>query len=162
MSSIDQELSEVFRTPFTFARRPSPVDGDLRPGWRLPALVLMLDMASRGGKSSFPRLHLLNWALRSPMGRDALLNAIEGKEGPVSLLIRYEPGFHRAIAMAAGIGLVGYVGGKRVALRDLGRQASRVIRSAEGLLEAEQDFLQALGFGLTEKRVRELVWGGVR
>lgn len=158
--SIDAELVEALNAPFTFRRRPSPVDGDLRPGWRLPVLLLMLANSSRGGRSSFPRLHLMNWALRSTSGRKALLSAIKGLGGPESLLIRYEPGFHRAIAMAAGIGLVRYANGKRVVLTSLGRRAAEVIDSADGLLEPEKAFLRELGYNLTEKLVDQLVWGG--
>lgn len=161
MIGVDREFVEALSAPFTFARRPSPVDGDLRPAWRLPVLLLILDMSSRGRKSSFPRLHLLNWALRSPTGRESLLAAIRGEEARSSLLIRYEPSFHRAIAMAAGIGLVGFVGGKRVVLRDFGVEAAGVIRNAEGVLTTEKDFLATVGFQITEKLVQTLVWGGL-
>ncbi len=52
--------------PFRFKRKPMPIAAELRPDWKMATLLLILDVSSYAGKSSLKRLHLLNWAIRSP------------------------------------------------------------------------------------------------
>lgn len=50
---------------------------DHRPLYKIGQILLILHIASRGGKSSLPRLHLFNWALKSAERREMLLRAAE-------------------------------------------------------------------------------------
>lgn len=47
-----------------FQRRPAPVMAEHRPLYKICQILLVLHLASRGGKSSLLRLHLFNWALK--------------------------------------------------------------------------------------------------
>ena len=66
----------------------------------------MLHMASRGGKASFGKLHVLNWALRSQEGSKALLDILERRFSPGTVIVRIEPSLNRAVDLAHGEGLV--------------------------------------------------------
>jgi hypothetical protein len=54
---------------FRFTRRPMAIAAELRPDWKIGAVLLILHLSSHGGKSSLRRLHILNWALRSSKNR---------------------------------------------------------------------------------------------
>lgn len=156
---LDDELIQALDTAFLFSRRPSPVGGEFRPSWRIAVLLLILNTSCRGGRSSFPRLHVLNWGLRSSSAREALMSAVEGTPGLDSVLIRYEPSFHRAIILAKGLGLIDFDQGKRVQITDTGKAAAEGLVDVEGVLEDEKAFLAELGYRLTEKLTKELVLG---
>ena len=61
-------------TQLKFSRRPSPVLPEHRPVYKIAQVLLILSY-SRSGKSSLLRLHLFNWALKSPQRMQALRDA---------------------------------------------------------------------------------------
>lgn len=63
-----------------FVRRPSPVLVEHRPLYKITQLLLVLQMSSRGGKSTLPRLHLFNWALKSTDRIQKLVDAAKAKK----------------------------------------------------------------------------------
>jgi hypothetical protein len=91
---------DVLDVKFKFVTRPGDLPGDLRPNWRVPLLILMLDICARGGISSLYRLHLLNWAIRSNEQRGLLLNNLSGESDYAQIRIQVEPSFIRAIQFA--------------------------------------------------------------
>ena len=93
-------------TPFVFREQPEAIPGDLRPLWRIGLVLLMLHLASRGKKSSFGRLHVLNWALRSERGQEALIGILNRKPFPGTVIVRIEPSLNRAVDFAHGERLV--------------------------------------------------------
>jgi len=143
-------------TPFLFRDRSESIPGDLRPLWRISMLLLMLYIASRGKKSSFGRLHVLNWALRSDEGRDALLGVIDGHLLPGMVVVRIEPSLNRAVDFALGEGLVKKVGGDRIELTSTGEAEVKRILKQEELFNSEREYLEQIGKKLTEKLVSEL------
>ena len=62
-----------------FVRRPSPVLVEHRPLYKITQLLLVLHISSRGGKSTLPRLHLFNWALKSTERIQKLVEAAKAK-----------------------------------------------------------------------------------
>lgn len=78
-----------------FVRRPSPVLVEHRPLYKIAQLLLVLQMSSRGGKSTLPRLHLFNWALKSTDRIQKLLDAAKAK-----VLHMTAWGFDPALAIA--------------------------------------------------------------
>ena len=78
-----------------FVRRPSPVLVEHRPLYKITQLLLVLHMSSRGGKSTLPRLHLFNWALKSTDRIQKLLDAAKAK-----VLHMTAWGFDPALAIA--------------------------------------------------------------
>jgi hypothetical protein len=78
-----------------FVRRPSPVLVEHRPLYKITQLLLVLQVSSRGGKSTLPRLHLFNWALKSTDRIQKLLEAAKAK-----VLHMTAWGFDPALAIA--------------------------------------------------------------
>jgi hypothetical protein len=151
-SDIDQ--------PFSFRRKPIPVPAEARPPWKLAELLVMLKVSSRGGKSSLKRLHLLNWAVRSPANR---LRFKESREAVLPLFrfnVRFEPAFSRAIDLATGENLVEWVGGDRVQLSAEGSDLAQKILEEPGVLQDERDFFLELGKSVTEKEAEHVL--GIR
>src|SRR3546814_3539930 len=65
-SSVSWIMTEVEeRNWLRFERRPSPVLAEHRPMYKIGQVLLILFLASRGGRSSLPRLQLFNWAMKS-------------------------------------------------------------------------------------------------
>lgn len=152
------ELSfEKLDIPFIFQSRPEAIPGDLRPLWRISIILLILQLASRGGKSSLSKLHVLNWAIRTDENRKELKQVIAGDISPDTIIVRIEPSLNRAIDFARGEGLLEYVTGNRVQLTPQGMIAVNRLLENENLFLEERLFLEELGKnGLTEKVVDRL------
>lgn len=153
------DLIRVLDTPFIFRGRPEAIPGDLRPLWRVGLVLLMLGLASRGGRSSFARLHVLNWALRTKEGRDALLSVFEGRRDPSVVVVRIEPSLNRAVDFAHGAGLLEKEKGRAISLTEPGKAKVKQILKDEYLFRSERLFLASIGKRLTEKLVNELFQG---
>lgn len=146
-------------TTFVFNERPESIPGDLRPLWRIGLLLLILYVASRAKKTSFGRLHVLNWALRSDEGRDALLGMLEGRLSPGTVVVRIEPSLNRAVDLAHGESLLRKVGGDRIELTPTGEAEAKRILEQNELFVSEREYLEQVGKKLTEKLVSELFGG---
>jgi hypothetical protein len=140
---------DVLDVKFKFVPRPRDLPGDLRPNWRVPLLVLMLDMCSRGGKSSLYKLHLLNWAIRSEEQRGLLLDNLSGEPDYSQIRIQVEPSFIRAIQFAVAEKLVDRLDNSRVQITERGKQFAHDIQESDSLA-SEKEFLKKIGFKLTE------------
>lgn len=143
-------------TPFVFRERPEAIPGDLRPLWRIGLVLLMLHLSSRGGKSSFGRLHVLNWAIRSEDGRRALLGILNGNLFPGTVVVRIEPSLNRAVDYAHGERLVERVQGNRIQLTNHGNAEAKGILEHEELYRNERSFLYDVSKRVTESLVKEL------
>lgn len=78
-----------------FERRPSPVLVEHRPLYKICQLLLVLHLSSRGGKSTLPRLHLFNWALKRT---DRILKLVVAAKARVLHVTAW--GFDPAVAIA--------------------------------------------------------------
>ncbi|MBV5288035.1 MAG: hypothetical protein JZU45_18300 [Methyloversatilis discipulorum] len=78
-----------------FERRPAPVLVEHRPLYKICQLLLVLRVSSRGGKSTLPRLHLFNWALKRTDRLQKLVDAAKTKTLHVTAW-----GFDPAVAIA--------------------------------------------------------------
>lgn len=85
----------VARRRLLFERQPSPVLVEHRPLYKICQLLLVLQIASRGGKSTLPRLHLFNWALKRTDRIQQLVSAANAKVLHISAW-----GFDPALAIA--------------------------------------------------------------
>jgi hypothetical protein len=150
MADIKSTLASGVDRPFTFRRRPVPVPAEARPLWKMAALLLMLRLSSRGGKSSLKRLHLLNWAVRSSANRGLFANSRKAVLPLFRFNVRFEPAFSRAIDMAAGNGLVQWVGGGRIQISAKGYRLADKFLEDDSVLQEERAFLKSLGKSLTE------------
>lgn len=156
---MSKQIFPELDTPFVFRERPESIPGDLRPLWRIGLVLLMLRLASRGGRSSFGRLHVLNWALRSKDGREALVGILDGQLFPGRVVARIEPSLNRAVDYAHGEGLLRRVQGDRIELTERGEDAAKQILKQGELYKSEREFLEGIGKRVTERLVNELFGG---
>jgi hypothetical protein len=149
---------EELDTPFVFRSRPEAIPGDFRPLWRIGILLLILFIASRGSRSSSGRLHVLNWAIRTPDNRQTLINLIDGKTKPDTIVVRIEPSLNRAVNLAFGEGLVDRVS-NRISLTLIGQKAAKILYNETNIFIEEKKFLEVIGKRLTEQLVQHLLSG---
>jgi hypothetical protein len=160
MSEKGRDFSRDIDQPFSFRRKPIPVPAEARPPWKLAELLVMLQVSSRGGKSSLKRLHLLNWAVRSSANR---LRFKESRKAVLPLFrfnVRFEPAFSRAIDLATGAKLVEWIGGDRIQLSAEGSDLAQRLLKEPGVLQQERDFFLELGKSVTEKEAEYVL--GIR
>jgi hypothetical protein len=155
---IEIQIPEL-DVPFLFRQRPMPMPADLRPAWRVAVLLLILRKCCRSGRSSFARLHVLNWAVRSPDGMQAIRKVLAGTQDPDDVLIRIEPSLNKAIQYAVAESVMTITRGDHVELTAKGIDVAEDISSAGGLLESEEVFLQEIGQRITEALVDRLLRG---
>lgn len=152
---IERDIDLSFR----FTRKPMPITAELRPDWKMASLVLILQLSSRGGKSSLKRLHVLNWAMRSRKFREEF----EGmRDNPLPLFgfsVRFEPAFSRAIDFAAAEQFVSWVNGNRLQITAKGRKWAAQMLEDESFMRDEREFLSRIGKSVTEDAAARVLGG---
>ena len=140
----------------TFSSKPEPIPGDMRPLWRINVILLALNLASRGNKSSFHRLALFDWALRSEENQNNFLNLIESNQTPDEIAIRNDPTFQKAIDFAIGEKLIINKSG-RITLTLQGINVVTRIIEMDSIFLDEISYLRKIGKSLlTESLVNSL------
>lgn len=140
-----------------FIRRPSPVLVEHRPLYKITQLLLVLQMASRSGKSSLPRLHLFNWALKSTDRIQKLVDAAKAKVLHMTAW-GFDPALAIAIRLAVAEDLVeatstGYQ------LTEKGRGfITEVLKDADAFAP-ERGLLMQIGKEITEGMVEKVAKG---
>ena len=142
---------------FRFKRRPMAIAAELRPDWKMGALLLILHLSSRAGKSSLRRLHILNWALRSSMNRAEFEQVREHQLALFSFQFRFEPALGRAINLAVGEKLVEWVGGDRLQITAKGKRWITDVMKDESVMYQEREFLNRIGKDITEVIAMEMI-----
>lgn len=136
-----------------FRERPVPLPAPLRLYWRVVLLCLILRDASRAGTSTLRRLHVLNWALRSPSARHNLLAVVDGRRRPEDVIVRFDPTLSIVLDFASAELLVERLSGGRVRLTDKGERLVKSVRKENSALEDERHFLESIGKSITEGMV---------
>lgn len=149
-------LVPELNVPFTFKQRPVAVPPDLRPGWRLGLVLLILRKCCKNGRSSFARLHVLNWASRTTETQRALLSVLDAVSRPDAIVVRIEPALNRAVDLASGKGLLRRIGGDRVELTPAGVLAAEQVDQNENVFHEERQYLSSIGRRATENVVNQL------
>jgi hypothetical protein len=140
-----------------FVRRPSPVLVEHRPLYKITQLLLVLHISSRGGKSTLPRLHLFNWALKSTDRIQKLLDAAKAKVLRMTAW-GFDPALAIAIRFAVAENLVeatstGYQ------LTEKGEAfISEVLKDADAFA-SERKLLTQIGKDVTEGMVEKVAKG---
>ena len=145
------------RNRLRFERRPSPVLAEHRPMYKIGLVLLVLCLASRGGKSSLPRLQLFNWAMKSATRQKQLLLAVGEKVLQVPAW-GFDPALAIAVRFAIAEGLIienttGYE------ISEAGEFFVNKILKDTDLFGRERSFLSAVGKGLTEGMVEATASG---
>lgn len=140
-----------------FVRRPSPVLVEHRPLYKITQLLLVLHMSSRGGKSTLPRLHLFNWALKSTDRIQKLVAAAEAKALHITAW-GFDPALAIAIRFAVAESLVtptstGYQ------LSEKGKTFVTEVLKDAGAFAAERKLLAQIGKDITENMVEKVAKG---
>lgn len=144
---------------FSFRRKPSPVPGDLRIGWRLPVTLLMLQ-TSRRKKASLAKLNLLNDALRSEASREKLAKILLGQVARIEWRMRVEPAFGRSIDLMTGSKLVEWQiasGKATICLTEKGKSISKAIEENAEIFLDEKAFLGEFSSKITEGFVKKIL-----
>lgn len=140
-----------------FVRRPSPVLVEHRPLYKITQLLLVLQMSSRGGKSTLPRLHLFNWALKSTDRIQKLLDAAKAEVLRITAW-GFDPALAIAIRFAVAENVIeptstGYQ------LTEKGRAfITEVLKDADAFAP-ERKLLSQIGKDITEGMVENVAKG---
>ena len=153
MASI--EIPEI-DVPFVFREQPTAIKGDLRPLWRMCLVVLLIRKCCRGNRTSYARLHVLNWAMLNKEDRKRLLALINDTSEPTDILVRIEPFLNTAVNYAVGEGLIKQENGNRLLLATKGVSLADKLFEMNDVFKLEKEFVAALGNKLTERLVSEL------
>ena len=149
-------LPELQGVRFTFKRRPSALPAELRPFWRVGALVLILSILCKGGKSNLQRLYVLNWALRTKESREEFTDVINNHIDPEDVIVRFDPGLLRAQDFAVGERLIRRVGGDSVELTDSGKKFAADLSNSD-VFQVERDYLTSLKNKVSEAKIKSLL-----
>lgn len=140
-----------------FQLRPAPVLAEHRPLYKMSQLLLVLRMASRGGKSSLPRLHLFNWALKRTDRSARLTEAAKSKELRVPAW-GFDPAVAIALKYAVAEGLIQTVS-TGYELTEHGMAYVDAVVKDDGIFGTEKNILIAVGKDITEKMVEAVAKG---
>lgn len=148
---------DITAIPFSFRERPLPVPGDLRIGWRLALLLLMLGH-SRSKRASIAKLHVLNNAVRFGRTKSELESLIAGQGHLWLWPIRVEPAFGRALDFLIGESLAKWTetsGRSALQLTDRGIAAWKVLEKQDDIMVEERALLESSAKQLTESAVSD-------
>jgi hypothetical protein len=123
----------------------------------MAALLLILQLSSRGGKSSLRRLHILNWALRSPRNRAEFEQVREHQQPLFSFQFRFEPALPRAIDLAVAEQFVEWAGENRLQITTKGKRWIADIMKDGSVMFQEREFLKRIGKDVTEAFATEML-----
>jgi hypothetical protein len=146
------------RVGMTFTRRPTSVPPDIRPEWRVPLLLIMVDHC-RGRVASREQLHVLNSAVLSSGSRSALIAALEGRLAARMPVVQFEPAPDRALDRCTGLGLLQLTTSGRFELTGLGRSVVEALADRNDLFVGERQLLSALPASLSQAAIRNVLRG---
>ncbi|QQX86714.1 hypothetical protein JJQ59_28570 [Cupriavidus necator] len=154
-STMDEPNVEPRR--LRFERRPSPVLVEHRPLYKICQLLLVLHISSRGGKSSLPRLHLFNWALKRTDRIQKLTEAAKAKVLHITAW-GFDPALAIAIRYAVAEGLLrptstGYQ------ISEKGQSFIDEVLKDAAVFRSERTFLKGIGKDITESMVEAVAKG---
>ncbi len=136
-------LEQVLETPTALTERPLPAPGDLRPSWRLAALVLLLDRCY-GKSATMEQVQVVGWAMLGEESRKAVASLKDTRPLPDVPIVRFDPSWSRTVDLAVGLSLASWTDTGRVELTTSGKAAAKALWEAEGVLDVERAFLREL------------------
>jgi len=142
------------RRKLRFVRRATPVIPEHRPLYKIAQLLLILELASRGGKSSLPRLQLFNWAMKKTERQERLLRAKAEQRLNVAAW-GFDPTVVLALRFAIGQSLIQPIS-TSYQITDLGSEFIKAACKDPDNLVRERGFLKAVGKSITEAMVSDI------
>jgi hypothetical protein len=141
---------------FTFKKRPTPLDVELRIAWRLPLTLLLLRNCCREAKSSISRLSLLSSAVQDKGAQAKLLDTVSGLAHPGDILMRVDPTLNQILDYSVAEGLIQFSQDAQVQLTAKGAQFVADFETKPELFEQEKRFMKSIGKKLSEKKAIEI------
>ncbi|MFF8727237.1 hypothetical protein ACF073_12195 [Streptomyces sp. NPDC015171] len=155
---LEQAFSGI-RSSVFFTRRPDPIPGDLRIGWRLSSAILILRQC-RGNTANLEQIHVLTWALRSPHGREVISEWFLAGRKPNDLIIRHDPSTARTINLVVAGGLAVRNNNSTISLTEKGERLAHLLWRRPDVLAPEKRFLSTLPARITQRSIHDLLeWG---
>ncbi|MFF0745172.1 hypothetical protein ACFYVL_32705 [Streptomyces sp. NPDC004111] len=152
---LEQAFSDI-STNVIFTRRPDPIPGDLRTGWRLASLVLILQRC-RGNTANLEQIHVLAWSVRSTQGREVMRTWFSARRKPNGLIIRHDPATSRTINLAVAAGLASRNDNASITLTGKGERLATLLWANTEVLSREKEFLSTLPARITQKSIDDLL-----
>jgi hypothetical protein len=144
-------------TTLRFERKPSPVLAEHRPLYKICQVLLVLRVASRAGRSSLPRLHLFNWALKRADRVQKLIEAAESGALRVTAW-GFDPALAICLRYAVAEGLVTTVS-TGYQLTDTGGALADAVLTRSDLFSRQKPLLNVIGKHVTEGMVEGVAKG---
>ena len=161
MNATDRDVRSLIREaldrPFSFTEPKQAVPAEVRPQWRLPALLMILDKC-RGRRATWQQLHVMNWAIRNEETRATFSALLAGELAPERVIVRYEPSLSGVVDLAAGLGYATWTNGRLLELTERGTAAIEQVQGHEALT-VESDWLSTIPGAITQQTISAAVEG---
>jgi len=138
-----------------FQEQPDPVPAALRPGRRVP-LLLLLVAKSHGAGVDWKTLQLLNWTVRSADHMELLVALQQRSDIPDRPVVRFEPALDRALDLALGLELLEQKTSRSFRLTEAGKSVVKEIENTEAF-NLERQLLDQLKRKVTQAEVGRLL-----
>ncbi len=152
-------LDDIFDAQIAFRSRPNPSKARFRLTWRIPILLLMLEVGSKKGRSSIARLHVVNSILICSSSADELLDRLSMGVPDMIFPLRVEPSLIRTIELCAGYRLMSLQNGNRVILEPAGQSFAQKKVMSQDLFLRERGVLARTQRLITEALASSIVKG---
>lgn len=138
----------------TFHRKPMPLMAEHRPIYKITQLLLVLNLSSRGKKSSLIRLHLFSWVLKDERRKKMLL-ASANQNQILFGVWGVDPAVNISLQFAEAEGLISKSGLSYKLTQDGAKYVSEI--DNEMVFKDDYIFLQTLGSKITEGMVENII-----
>lgn len=128
----------------SFRDRAIPLSPDYRPMYKIGLIVLILDLASRGNKSSLNKLHLLVWSLKSEKNMAFIRRSFISKDTSKIISWGVEPALNKALHYAVAEEIIS-VKDDKYQLAQKGIELGKAIKKNNELFTREKQFLTYIG-----------------
>jgi len=138
----------------TFHRKPMPLMAEHRPIYKITQLLLVLNISSRGQKSSLIRLHLFSWVLKDERRKKMLLESVNQNQ----ILFGVwggDPAVNISLQYAEAEGLISKSGLSFKLTQDGVKYVSGI--DSEMVFKDDYLFLQSIGSKITEGMVENII-----
>ena len=145
---------------FTFRVRPEPLPAELRPGWRIMLLLLMISRCGHGGAMSLKKAHLVCSASRSEDNRNMLLRMLVGDRQLDDVAVRFDPSLNRAIDYAIAERLVLALVRSGTCVLKITPEGDRMVKAlleTSDCMQVEKSFAEELRGKLSNEKVEEIL-----
>ena len=133
-----------------FSPKNRPIYPELRIMYRIVQILLILDISSRGKKSSLIRLHLFNWGLNCQENRTALLKFARDMKQGINFW-SVDPMLNRAVEFAVADKLIKREN-NNYSITDEGKAYITLVKNNE-VFDNDISLLKMIGKNITESLV---------